>query len=494
MKLLKTIFFAAAMAVSPLIAAEELVILHTNDTHSVIMPNSKGIGGWFRHKAIIDSVRAANKNVIVVDAGDAVQGSVYYNLYHGEVEYKLKEMMGYDYAILGNHDFDYKDSVLVQMLEDSRLKWLSSNYFFKNDVLASKFAPYDIREVEGKRIAFMAINIEPDGLIIDENCKMVGYLDATKTAQQTSQYLKECLRADIVVALTHIGHKESKNSTDDYRLRDNCPYIDIIIGGHSHHEEMPGEEWQMLGEKALYAQAYKYGFKMGQFTIDLDNMKVKHHLYTVDSRYDKYPKDEAMAELLRPYEHGVDSVMHLYISNVRKNMEIEEPELGNFLADFIYYRAQQLSDKKVDFAILNKGSIRQPWIAGKLSEGDVMVAQPFCNFVTVQEVSGDSIASCFAFMSQNGGQCVSKNVDVKMNADNSGYEFVKIDGKRIDPNKTYRLATINYVATGGDKFTMLKAFPIVARSENFVDRDIINYIKENYPKEIKTSSKQRMHY
>ena len=64
-----------------------------------------------------------------------------------EVEYKLKEMMGYDYAILGNHDFDYKDSVLEQMLEDSRLKWLSSNYFFKNDVLASKFAPYDIREV-----------------------------------------------------------------------------------------------------------------------------------------------------------------------------------------------------------------------------------------------------------------------------------------------------------------------------------------------------------
>ena len=107
MKLIRNFLLSAALLLAaPAISAEHLIILHTNDTHSQIDPDDKNLGGWFRHKAIIDSVKAANENVIVVDAGDAVQGTLFFNIYKGEVEYKLKEIMGYDYCILGNHYFD----------------------------------------------------------------------------------------------------------------------------------------------------------------------------------------------------------------------------------------------------------------------------------------------------------------------------------------------------------------------------------------------------
>ena len=145
MKKLSTIFLSALMLITPALKAEELVIIHTNDTHSIIEPDKKGLGGWFRHKALIDSIKSCNENVILVDAGDAVQGSVYFNLYRGELEYKLKELMGYDYCILGNHDFDYADSVMIPLIKNTNLKWISSNYLFKDKEMSSRFAPYYIR-------------------------------------------------------------------------------------------------------------------------------------------------------------------------------------------------------------------------------------------------------------------------------------------------------------------------------------------------------------
>lgn len=83
--------------------AENLVILHTNDTHSQIDPEDHDLGGVMRRKAVIDSVRSAEKNVLLVDAGDVVQGTLYFNLYRGEVEHKVMNALGYDIATLGNH-------------------------------------------------------------------------------------------------------------------------------------------------------------------------------------------------------------------------------------------------------------------------------------------------------------------------------------------------------------------------------------------------------
>lgn len=103
----KLISLAAAlmMAAAPL-AAEDLVILTTNDTHSNIDPDANGVGGVLPRMAIIDSVRKAEKNVLLVDAGDMVQGTLYFKYFKGDVEYPIFNMMKYDVRILGNHEFD----------------------------------------------------------------------------------------------------------------------------------------------------------------------------------------------------------------------------------------------------------------------------------------------------------------------------------------------------------------------------------------------------
>ena len=497
MKLIKNFLLSAALLLAaPAISAEHLIILHTNDTHSQIDPDDKNLGGWFRHKAIIDSVKAANENVIVVDAGDAVQGTLFFNIYKGKVEYKLKEIMGYDYCILGNHDFDYTDTLMAKAIIPTNLKWISSNYEFKNKELAKKFVKYDIKTIADKKIAFLGLNLNPKGMIAQGCYDNTIYHDAIEAAKHLTDSLKNSCAAYIVIAISHLGYQNIK-AIGDVDLKKACPNIDIIIGGHSHQlvEIESPCCWHKLGVEPLIVQAFKYGYKLGEFDIDLETMEARHKFYDIDSHYDKYPQDKAMVKFLARFRQGVDSVNSIYISNIKETLREENPELRNFLADFILCRAQEMSGKqKVDLAIINVGSIRKPWIKGKLSEGQVMTTQPFSNRVSIQEISGDSLISCFKYMTIRKGEGVSKNVDIKMSEDHQDYIYAKVNGKNIDPNKTYRIATIDYLANGGDSFDMLEAFPIVKLSENIVQEDLINYIKKHHKKYLKTSDKQRMHY
>ena len=107
---------------------EKLVIVQTNDTHSQIDPTDKGLGGIERCKVVIDSIRSVNPNVLLIDAGDAVQGTLFFTLYGGEVEMKMMNALGYDYAILGNHDFDNGMAPLARNMKDSDAQWLTTNY------------------------------------------------------------------------------------------------------------------------------------------------------------------------------------------------------------------------------------------------------------------------------------------------------------------------------------------------------------------------------
>ena len=113
---------------SPAASAEKLVILHTNDTHSMIDPDVDDLGGVVRRKVVIDSVRAAEDNVLLVDAGDFVQGTLYFNLYRGEVEQKMMNELGYDIRILGNHEFDNGIDSIAATWALSNAEKIATNY------------------------------------------------------------------------------------------------------------------------------------------------------------------------------------------------------------------------------------------------------------------------------------------------------------------------------------------------------------------------------
>ena len=222
--------------------AEELVILHSNDTHSLIDPDRDGKGGVLQRKAIIDSVRNAEKNVILVDAGDMVQGTLYFKYFKGDVEYPLMNMLGYDIRILGNHEFDNGLNDLAKYYKNVKAARLSANYDFSNTPLKGMFEPYVIKKVGGKKIGFIGINVDPESLISKENYEGMLYKDVIPAANATAAYLKNEKKCDLVVVVSHIGVVKDNDKPTDYDLARASKDIDIIIGGHSHTLIEPGNK------------------------------------------------------------------------------------------------------------------------------------------------------------------------------------------------------------------------------------------------------------
>ena len=195
--------------------AEELVILHTNDTHSQIEPNDRDLGGILRRKVLVDSVRAVHDNVLLIDAGDAVQGTLYFTLYGGEVERKMMNALGYDIQILGNHEFDNGMEALAEQWRGVNAEKLSTNYDMRGTPLDTLFAPYTIKRYGNSLIGVIALNLDPKGMIADKNSEGIVYLDAIEAANATAWHLKHNEHVDGVIAVTHICLLYTSEAADE---------------------------------------------------------------------------------------------------------------------------------------------------------------------------------------------------------------------------------------------------------------------------------------
>ena len=474
-----TLAFAAMAGMQPL-SAEKLVILHTNDTHSMIDPDdADGLGGVLRRKVVIDSVRAAEDNVLLVDAGDFVQGTLFFNLYRGEVEQKMMNELGYDIRILGNHEFDNGVEELADLLADSKAELLSTNYDLSQSALGRKFRPFTIREIGDKQIGFIAINLRPEGMISEGNYDGVVYLDAIKAANAAAWWLKHIDKVDAVVAITHIGYDPTMPPGDKL-LAEVSEDIDVIIGGHSHDHIMPDAESgarlqhrvkNAAGKEVVIGQLGKSGKYVGKIEIDLDDMSATYDNIRIDSRLDKRT-DKRLAAMIEPYRRGVDSLMKVAVGKSAVDMPKESMELLNFGADFIYERGRKLADN-VDLAIINKGGLRRGLPKGDITEGMIITLMPFYNYVNVLDIKGSDLLETFNVMAADGGNGVSGNVDIVYDPASGQCVEVLIDGKPLDLERVYRLATIDYLAKGGDYMSALKRGKIVAKGKNVLYDDMI---------------------
>ena len=319
-EIMKNRIFISALAAMALIMpscspktseGEKLVILHTNDTHSQIDPLSDGLGGVMRRKAVIDSVRAANQNVLLVDAGDAVQGTLYFYLYGGKVEQEIFNILGVETRILGNHEFDNGIDSLAAVLALSDAEKISTNYHLDNTSLKGMFQPYTIKEYGGKRIGILGINLDPNGIISKGNYDGLEFLPIVATANLAAEKLKKEEKVDAVIALTHIGYNPA-GLVGDSVLATNSHDIDIIIGGHSHDTIDPTTEkgarrsrlTNLDGEEVLVVQTGKSGRNLGKIEINLDSLglggRPKYELIRIDGRYDGYT-DPVLAEKIAGY-------------------------------------------------------------------------------------------------------------------------------------------------------------------------------------------------
>lgn len=459
--------------------SEHLVILHTNDTHSAIEPDSKDRGGLARRKVLIDSVREARENVMLIDAGDAVQGSLYYTLFGGEVERVLMNALGYDIQILGNHEFDKGMEQLAKEWKQLNATRISTNYDMTGSTLDGLFVRSMTKEIGGKKIGFIGVNLNPAGMIVEENYQGVIYLDAIEEANAEASNLKKD-GADMVIAVTHIGY-DNGNDYSDLKLAAASKDIDIIIGGHSHTVVDPaGAEnpWRVTnaeGDTISVLQTGSSGVNLGEIDIDLSTKKVNARLIPVDNRLDNRI-DKGFASLITPYKEKVDSMRSMEIGNSPYEYDRKSAEILNMMSDFVMMRGSELCGKPVDLAIMNKGGIRNSLDKGAITKGEVIDIAPFDNSIVVIEIAGSDLLDNLEIMAAQGGNGVSGNVKVLYDPNNFSLNSATIDGKPIDPNKKYRLATIDYLAAGNDYMTPLKRGTTLAKSKEVLYQILIEYI------------------
>lgn len=488
------------LALLPSLHAEKLVILHTNDTHSTIDADKAGLGDVLQRKSLIDSIRGAEPNVILVDAGDVVQGSLYFKFFRGDVEYPLMDKMGYDIRILGNHEFDNGIEDIAKYYRQTTGTPLSANYDFTGTVLDGIFSPYTVREVGGKKIGFFGINVDPTSLIDSKNTGGLQWKEIIPVANETAEYLKKKLKCDLVVAVTHIGVVKDGDKTTDYELAAASKDIDIIIGGHSHTEIRPGEGGDTpsivsnaKGKPVLVAQTGKYSRNLGYIAIDLDRLKKQtarnfdYRLLPVTDHFPQEKLDREIIAFLAPYKEAVDSVNRRVIAQSDRYLDNTDRAggLANFTADLAYDYARHKADSlrlynpsfpQVDFAIMNVGGIRQVMDKGDITEGQILSTYPFSNHLAIATLKGRDLIEAMWVSAMKGGEAVSNQILV-IGGNEKEEPLVLIDGYEVDPDKEYTYATIDYLLGGNDHLTSLANSVTLWRDDVEVAAPILRYVE-----------------
>lgn len=238
------LFLLFLLTVGLLRAADDdrrLVILHTNDTHSTILPLSPliddtltaGRAGALRRMALLEQERAATPDLLLFDSGDFSQGSFFYNLYKGEVEVELMNRMHYNAVTLGNHEFDFGVDHLAELLRHANFPVVCANYDFGSTPLATIVKPYVVMKRQGVRIGVFGLSPKAEGLITEENFAGITYLSPVESARRTIATLRDREKCDVVVCLSHLGWNE-KDAAGDQQVFAQLEGVDLVLGGHSH--------------------------------------------------------------------------------------------------------------------------------------------------------------------------------------------------------------------------------------------------------------------
>ena len=256
---------------------KQLVILHTNDTHSAIMPlnvnidnkDLAGRGGFLRRINMIKEERKQNPDLLLFDSGDFCQGSGYYTLFKGEVEIGLMNQMGYECTTIGNHEFDFGMENMARIFRMANFPVVCSNYDCTGTVLEGLVKPYITIKRGDIKIGVFALAPKMKGLVFDGNCEGITYLDPAETAQKYIDILRKQEKCDLVICVSHLGWAVSDYPDEKFiKLTEGC---DLVLGGHTHTymstlEYAPNKNGKMIPVD----QNGKHGVFIGKLVLDLE--------------------------------------------------------------------------------------------------------------------------------------------------------------------------------------------------------------------------------
>ncbi|MBQ4387530.1 MAG: metallophosphatase [Prevotella sp.] len=257
---------------------KQLVILHTNDTHSTIFPvNSQlpdtmkaGRGGFIRRIEMLRQERQKHPDLLYFDSGDFCQGSAYYTMFKGDVEVGLMNEMGIDASTIGNHEFDFGLENMARIFKMCNFPILCTNYDFTGTVMEGVCKPWIILKRNGVKIGVFAVCPKLQGLVSNKNCEGVKYLDPAKVALETATMLKLEKKCDVVICISHLGWENYRAEDDLYMIK-NSRNIDLVLGGHT-HTYLPTLEYvnNLDGKPVPVDQNGKHAIFVGKIVMNLE--------------------------------------------------------------------------------------------------------------------------------------------------------------------------------------------------------------------------------
>lgn len=223
-----------------LMAQKSLTVLHTSDTHSCILPLSEnladtlvaGRGGFLRRVEMLKEMRQKDHDLLLFDSGDFSQGSSYYTLFKGDVEIGLMNLMRYDAVTIGNHEFDFGLENMARIFREAKFPIVCSNYDFTGTPVEGLVKPYIILRRKGLKIGVFGLAPKMLGLVDENKCRGVKYLDPTSKALEMAALLKEKEKCDVIICLSHLGWNMPEDGDND--VFKGTRYVDLVLGGHSH--------------------------------------------------------------------------------------------------------------------------------------------------------------------------------------------------------------------------------------------------------------------
>ena len=271
---MRSIFIILAAAVlSFSAAAQDLTILHFNDTHSHIDPEKggkyDGWGGVIEHAAYIDSVRCTDgkRNVLLLHAGDFSQGTSYFTELKGDMEIDVINAFRYDAVTLGNHEFDNGMDELARRLGNLDVPVVCANYDFTGTPLEPHVRPYVVVKKAGRRIGIIGLLTDVSTVVDSRIAAALTYIHPVEIVNRYAAYLKEEKGCDMVICLSHLGFADEDYT--DCELAAKVRNVDVIVGGHSHtHLDDKVVVKDLDGEDVIIVQAWKWGRIIGKLSVD----------------------------------------------------------------------------------------------------------------------------------------------------------------------------------------------------------------------------------
>lgn len=465
-------------------ASERLTLLHVNDFHGRIFPYvDKGVdkatssGGAAYLAAVVAEQRELNPGgVILLAAGDMFQGTPVSNVFRGRPVLDMMNALRFDAMTLGNHEFDWGRPALDEIIAQARFPFVSANIKDAKGQYLQNVTPYVLVQRKGVTVAVIGLTTPETAFTTKpDNVTGLTFLDPVQTLPEQIREARQ-RGAQVIILLTHLG------LDGDRRLAAAVPGIDIIVGGHTHTVVTD----PVVVGTTIITQAGYNGLYLGvlEFTVDAKTGRVTHFTKKGELRrvsagaQDRF--DPGIKKMTDSYGEAIKSRFEQVIAETAVSLTRRsdgESVLGDIIADAMRFSSGAA------MAFQNSGGIRAEIPAGKITMEQVYTVLPFDNEVIAMDLKGEHIIALLErAIKQDRGMLQVSGIKVIYTVGLKNLEGteVTVDGLPIDPLRTYRVATNDFLSAGGDDFREFLQGRNIAYGG--VLRDIFaDYIRENSP-------------